>query len=74
MGNIDGWGGPLPQSWIDNQLALQKKILARQRSLGMIPVLPGFAGHVPSAITRLVILTPEFRNVKCTCNNCMLNT
>ena len=52
MGNIDGWGGPLPQTWINNQLVLQKKILARMRSLGMIPVLPGFAGHVPPAITR----------------------
>ena len=47
-----GWGGPLPQSWIHNQLALQHKILDRMRSLGMIPVLPGFAGHVPAAITR----------------------
>lgn len=53
MGNIDGWGGPLPQTWIDNQLALQHKILTRMRSLGMIPVLPGFAGHVPQAITRV---------------------
>jgi len=52
MGNIHGWGGPLPQSWIDNQLALQHKILDRMRALGMIPVLPGFAGHVPIAITK----------------------
>ena len=54
MGNIHGWGGPLPQTWIDNQLAVQHKILDRMRSLGMIPVLPGFAGHVPMAITRWV--------------------
>ena len=54
MGNMHGWGGPLPQSWIDNQLALQRQILTRMRSLGMIPVVPGFAGHVPLAITRLV--------------------
>lgn len=53
MGNMHGWGGPLPQSWIDNQLALQRQILTRMRSLGMIPVVPGFAGHVPLAITRL---------------------
>ncbi|ESO95231.1 hypothetical protein LOTGIDRAFT_144735, partial [Lottia gigantea] len=53
MGNIDGWGGPLPSTWITDKLVLQHKILARMRSLGMIPVLPAFAGHVPSAITRL---------------------
>jgi len=53
MGNIHGWGGPLPDSWKQNQLALQHKILQRMRSLGMIPVLPGFAGHVPAAITKL---------------------
>ncbi|XP_021363581.1 alpha-N-acetylglucosaminidase-like isoform X1 [Mizuhopecten yessoensis] len=53
MGNMHGWGGPLPQSWINQQLVLQHKILDRARELGMIPVLPGFAGHVPSAITRI---------------------
>ncbi|KAL4235880.1 hypothetical protein ACF0H5_004269 [Mactra antiquata] len=53
MGNMHGWGGPLPQSWIDGQLVLQHKILTRMRQLGMTPVLPGFAGHVPMAITKL---------------------
>uniref|UniRef100_A0A0B7BFH7 Alpha-N-acetylglucosaminidase n=1 Tax=Arion vulgaris TaxID=1028688 RepID=A0A0B7BFH7_9EUPU len=53
MGNIFGWGGPLPQMWITNKLLLQHQILERMRSLGMIPVLPAFAGHVPSAITRV---------------------
>ncbi|XP_063962640.1 alpha-N-acetylglucosaminidase-like [Lytechinus pictus] len=51
MGNIDGWGGPLPQSWHENQLALQHKILRRMRDLGMIPVLPAFAGHVPKSFS-----------------------
>ena len=50
MGCLDGWGGPLPQSWIDRHEELQKKILARQRELGMTPVLQGFTGHVPAAI------------------------
>ena len=27
MGNIRGWGGPLPQMWITNQLILQHRIL-----------------------------------------------
>ncbi|HET7117466.1 MAG TPA: alpha-N-acetylglucosaminidase [Hanamia sp.] len=50
MANIDGWDGPLPQSWITGQLNLQKRIISRERSLGMKPVLPAFAGHVPEAL------------------------
>ena len=50
MGCIDGWGGPLPQSWIDSHVELQKKIVARERELGMTPVLQGFTGHVPAAL------------------------
>ena len=49
MGCLDGWGGPLPKSWIDSHAALEKKILARERALGMTPVLQGFTGHVPPA-------------------------
>lgn len=53
MQNIDHWGGPLPMSWLENQEALQKKIVARERELNMKPVLLGFAGHVPTCIKRL---------------------
>ncbi len=53
MTNIDYWQGPLPQGWIDNQLALQQQIVARERELGMKPVLPAFAGHVPQEIKKL---------------------
>ncbi|KAG8253635.1 hypothetical protein J6590_029208 [Homalodisca vitripennis] len=53
MGNIRGWGGPLSVSWHDQSLALQKLILDRMRSLGIVPVLPAFAGHVPRAFKRL---------------------
>ena len=53
MGNLHGWGGPLPHSWHFQQVELQHKILARMRSLGMLPVLPAFAGHVPEAFPRL---------------------
>ena len=53
MGNIDGLGGPLPDSWIDSHVALQRKILARERELGMRPVLQGFTGHVPESITQV---------------------
>lgn len=47
MGNMDGWGGPLSRHFMRKQARLQKKILARERSLGMTPVLPSFTGHVP---------------------------
>lgn len=47
MGNLDAWGGPLPQSWMKSHEELQKKILARERAFGMTPVLPAFTGHVP---------------------------
>lgn len=50
MGCIDGWGGPLPESWIESHRVLQKKIVARERELGMTPVLQGFTGHVPAAM------------------------
>ncbi|MEP7325748.1 MAG: alpha-N-acetylglucosaminidase TIM-barrel domain-containing protein, partial [Gemmatimonadota bacterium] len=45
MGNIDGLGGPLPGSWIDSHVELERRILARERELGMTPVLQGFTGH-----------------------------
>jgi len=47
FGLVQGLGGPLPQSWIDSQAELQKKIVKRERSLGMTPVLPAFMGNVP---------------------------
>jgi alpha-N-acetylglucosaminidase len=49
MGNLDGWGGPLPISWMQRHKELQQKIIQRERELGMKPVLPAFTGHVPSA-------------------------
>ena len=52
MGCIDGFGGPLPQSWIENENMLQKKILNRERQLGMTPVLQGFTGHIPPALAK----------------------
>ena len=48
MNNLEGWGGPLPDSWYTQQEALQKKILSRMKQWGMQPVLPGYSGMVPS--------------------------
>lgn len=53
MCNIDGYQGPLPQEWIDNQTRLQKFIVKRERELGMKPVLPAFSGHVPAALKKV---------------------
>jgi len=47
MGNLDGWGGPLPVSWINSHKTLEQQIVKRERELGMKPVLPAFTGHVP---------------------------
>ena len=53
MQNIDRWFAPLPQSWLDEQLELQKQITARERELNMKPVLPAFSGHVPRDLARI---------------------
>lgn len=53
MNNIDSFDGPLPQGWIDSQVELQKKILARERSLNMTPVLSAFGGHVPEQLKEI---------------------
>ena len=50
MGNLEGRGGPVSDEWIQSRIALQKKILARMRELGMRPVLPGFVGIVPTSL------------------------
>jgi alpha-N-acetylglucosaminidase len=50
MGCLDGWSAPLSQNWIDRHEELGKRILARERSLGMTPVLQGFTGHIPKAL------------------------
>lgn len=53
MANIDYWLGNLPDSWLNNQAELQKKIVERERDFNMTPILPAFAGHVPAAIKRI---------------------
>lgn len=53
MGNIRGFGGPLSSNWHNRTIRLQHRILRRMRELGIVPVLPAFAGHVPRAFARL---------------------
>ena len=53
MTNIDGWHGPLPESWLEGQKELQRKIIAREKALGISPILSAFSGHVPSALKNI---------------------
>lgn len=47
MGNINKYGGSLPQSWINHEKELQKKIISRMKELGMQPIAQTFSGYVP---------------------------
>jgi len=47
MGNIEGFAGPIPKSWIEKRIALGKRIIERMVSLDMKPIQQGFAGNVP---------------------------
>lgn len=69
MGNVRGWAGPLPSSWHSHSRVLQHRILARMRELGMVAVLPAFAGHVPRGFQRSVSVawpTAPAKFTKCT--------
>lgn len=50
MNNLEGWGGPNPEAWYDERVALHRRILGRLRELGIEPVFPGYAGMVPRDI------------------------
>ena len=52
MGNLEGWGGPVTQRMIGDRVALEKKILARMRELGIEPVMQGFYGMVPASLSQ----------------------
>ncbi len=60
MGNISGIDGPLSETWHEQQIALQHKILKRMKELDMKPICPAFAGFIPQAFKRL------YPNVKIT--------
>ncbi len=51
MNNLEGHGGPNPDWWYTRQAELGKKMTARMKELGIEPVLPGFAGMVPTNFT-----------------------
>lgn len=47
MNNLEGWGGPNPDSWYMQQEKLNKQILKRMKEFGIHPVFPGYSGMVP---------------------------
>lgn len=52
MGNLRNYSSGLTNNWLQQQLALQHKILNHLRDLGIIPVLPGFCGIVPRSFEK----------------------
>lgn len=48
MNNLEGWGGPNPDSWYSQQEKLQHKILNRMLEFGIEPVFPGYGGMIPA--------------------------
>lgn len=53
MGNLEGFGGPMPLSWISKRTELGRRILARELELGMTPIQHGFSGVVPRKFMEL---------------------
>ena len=53
MGNLEGFGGPIPLSWIEKRVEMGKKILDREVALGMMPIQQGFSGVVPKKFLEL---------------------
>ena len=59
MGCLDGWGGPLPQSWIDSHAQLQQKIVARERRTGHDTRAAGFHRARAGCAARTVSRRPS---------------
>ncbi|KAL1231136.1 Alpha-N-acetylglucosaminidase [Trichinella pseudospiralis] len=58
------WQGSLTETWHQDQLVLQKRILKRMVEFGMLPILPAFAGHVPDGFKR-IFPTANLLSAKC---------
>ena len=61
MQNLEGYGGPMSQTWIDNQSALQVRILERMRRYGMKCIAQGFYGMLPNSFNEKY---PEIKGIK----------
>lgn len=47
MNNLEGWGGPNPESYYAHQEELEKRIVERYKEWGIEPVFAGYAGMIP---------------------------
>lgn len=54
MGNLEGWGGHVSQTMINQQTLLVRKILQRMKELGIQPVGQSFYGIVPTTLKQKV--------------------
>ena len=52
MNTISHWGGPCPASYVEYGYQMEKKIVARERELGMRPIMTAFNGRVPHALMK----------------------
>lgn len=50
MTNIDSFLPPPDISYLKERLKLGRRILKRQKELGMMPVMQGFSGHIPKQL------------------------
>ncbi|MDP4185096.1 MAG: alpha-N-acetylglucosaminidase, partial [Bacteroidota bacterium] len=50
MGNLEGWGGPVSQSMIDERSKTEQFIVTRMRELNIEPVFQCFYGMVPISL------------------------
>lgn len=65
MNNLEGWAGTHLNAWYERQARLGKRICERERELGMMPVLPGFSGMVPSQFEQVTGIPTERANLWC---------
>ncbi len=47
MTNIERFGGPVGQAFIEDRVTLGRRIFERERAFGMTPIQQGFTGFVP---------------------------
>ena len=53
MQNLEGWGGPISNEFIDERMILQQKIIKRLKEFDIQPILQCFYGMVPRATAKL---------------------
>lgn len=57
MGNLEGWGGPVSQSLINQQVKLEQQIIKRMKEFKIEPVMQGFYGMVPTSLKNKMKVT-----------------